>query len=105
MTGLVTVAPPKVNTASATLLLISGFTARVTNSSFVDGRGDFERVAEFLVLEPAEDGLRGLLVEVQLRHGLEPRNLDFRFLVVGGDDAWVCQEFGVAVLVQEAQRG
>ena len=105
MIGLVTVAPPKVKVASPTLLLISGFTISEMKSSLLIDGVTVERVAEFLVLESAEHRLRGLLVEVQLRHRLAAGDLDLRLQVVRGDDARIREELRVGVFIQQAQGG
>ena len=53
MIGLETDAPAKTKVASATLLLISGFTLRVTKSFLLTDGLTIKRVAKLLVLESA----------------------------------------------------
>ena len=43
-------------------------------------------------MESAEHCLSCLFVEVELRHGLIPGDLDGRFLIVGGHHPWVREE-------------
>ena len=81
MIGLVTVAPAKMKGRSPTLLLISGFTARVIKLSLLTEGLNDERVAEFLVLEATEHRGRGLFVEVQLRHRLVARDFNLGLLL------------------------
>ena len=69
----------------------------------VDRWPNDEGVAEFLVLESAEDRGRGLFVEVQLRDRLVADDLDFRLLVVGRDDARIGEELGVGIFVQQRE--
>ena len=100
MIGLDTAAPAKTKVASATLLLISGFTIRVMKSSLLTDGLTIKRVAELLVQEPAEDRRRGLFIEVQLRDRLIADDLDFCLLIIGRNDARIREKLRVGILVQ-----
>src|SRR5438477_2145692 len=59
----------------------------------IDAGGNDERVAELLVLEPTENSSGSLFIEVQLRNGLSPVDLDLRLQIVSRHNPRVSEEF------------
>ncbi len=103
MIGLATVAPAKTKGRVSNLVADLRLHPQGDEIILVDRWPNDQGVAEFLVLESAEDGGCGLFVEIQLRNRLVTDDLDFRLLIIGRDNPRISEKFGVGIFIQEAQ--
>src|SRR5882672_4118717 len=64
-----------------------------------------QSIAKQFVLKTSEHGGGSLLIEVELRHGLVTKHLNFGLLIVGRDYPRICQKLRIRVLVKGLYRG
>src|ERR1700736_4382300 len=66
---------------------------------FINRWAHDQRIAKQFVLKTTEHGRSSLLIEVELRHGLVTKHLNFGLLIVGGNNARVGEKLSIGVLV------